>query len=436
MNLGIIAALTPDHWDVEILDENFEGFKFREADLVGLTALTSQVTRSYEIAEVYKKSKIKTVIGGIHASMVPEEALQFVDVVVKGEAENIWAQVISDFEHNSLKQIYQGTLQPFYQSPPPRIDLYHPGYALGNLQTTRGCPMECDFCSVHAFNGRKYRYRHVEDVVKEFTRIPQDRVYVVDDDFYGYGKRSARRAKEICRGIIDSGIKKEWYTFCSMNLSNDEEALGLMSEAGCRMILLGIESELTDQLETSKKTTNLRVGVVNYERVYEAFHRNGIAVLGSFIFGMDTDTPETIRNRTDYFINSGVDCIQPGMLTPLPGTVTYQNLLKEKRITHMDYPKDWEMYTFFNCVIKPQLMTPEEYTDLMHESWERMFDLKVIKRKYLNTLKATRNALAAGWALSTNLKYHNTVFEGQKEEYNYPKIYQELSSMAIQFENK
>jgi radical SAM superfamily enzyme YgiQ (UPF0313 family) len=114
MNLGIIAALTPDHWDVEILDENFEGFKFREADLVGLTALTSQVTRSYEIAEVYKKSKIKTVIGGIHASMVPEEALQFVDVVVKGEAENIWAQVISDFEHNSLKQIYQGTLQPFY----------------------------------------------------------------------------------------------------------------------------------------------------------------------------------------------------------------------------------------------------------------------------------------------------------------------------------
>jgi radical SAM superfamily enzyme YgiQ (UPF0313 family) len=276
----------------------------------------------------------------------------------------------------------------------------------------------------------------VEDVVKEFTRIPQDRVYVVDDDFYGYGKRSARRAKEICRGIIDSGIKKEWYTFCSMNLSNDEEALGLMSEAGCRMILLGIESELTDQLETSKKTTNLRVGVVNYERVYEAFHRNGIAVLGSFIFGMDTDTPETIRNRTDYFINSGVDCIQPGMLTPLPGTVTYQNLLKEKRITHMDYPKDWEMYTFFNCVIKPQLMTPEEYTDLMHESWERMFDLKVIKRKYLNTLKATRNALAAGWALSTNLNYHNTVFEGQKEEYNYPKIYQELSSMAIQFENK
>ena len=431
MNLGIIAALTPDHWEVEILDENLEDFEFRDADLVGLTALTSQVTRAYEIAGIYRKAKIPAVIGGIHATMMTEEALQYADVVVKGEAESIWGQVIMDFEKNNLKQIYQGTLQPMYKSPAPRIDLYHPGYALGSLQTTRGCPMKCDFCSVHIFNGRKYRYRPVEDVVEEFERIPQNRIYVIDDDFYGYGKKNAARAKEICRGFIKSGLKKEWYTFCAMNLADDPEAIDLMAEAGCRLILLGIESELTDQLIASEKITNLKVGVENYEKVYETFHKSGIAVLGSFIFGMDSDTPETIKNRTDYFINSGVDCIQPGMLTPLPGTKTYHNLLKENRILGNNYPKDWEKYTFFNCVIEPKNMTAEEFTSLMHEEWERMFDLKVLKRKYLNTLKATRNPFAAGWALSTNLKYHNTVFEGHKEDHDYPKIIRKLTSMSL-----
>ena len=433
MGLGILAALTPDHWDIEILDESFEEFTYRDADLVGFTALTSQATRAYELATIYRKKNIKTVMGGIHASMMTDEALQYIDTVIVGEGESIWNEVLVDFENDELKETYHGTLLSMYESPTPRIDLYHPGYGLGSLQTTRGCPMKCDFCSVHTFNGRKYRYRSVDAVVEEYKLIPQERLYVIDDDFYGYGKKHANRAKDICRGFINSGIKKEWYTFCSMNLANDEEALQLMAEAGCRMILLGIESELTDQLEASEKITNLKTGVENYEKVYDAFHNAGIAVLGSFIFGLDTDTRKTIRARTDYFINSGVDCIQPGMLTPLPGTITYKNLKKENRINDMNYPEAWNKYTFFNCVIDPINMTSNEFQELMNEEWRRMFDLKVIKRKYLNTLKATKNAFAAGWALSTNLKYHNTVFEGSKEDYNYSDIYRQLTSLSMEF---
>ncbi|MBW6460984.1 MAG: B12-binding domain-containing radical SAM protein [Bacteroidales bacterium] len=431
INLGIIAALTPGHWEVKIIDENFEGFEYYEADLVGFTALTSQITRAYEIADIYRKNNIPTILGGIHASMIPDEAMNYVDVVVKGEAESVWREVISDFERKSLKPLYIGELLPMVKSPFQRMDLYNESYSLGAIQTTRGCPMQCDFCSVHAINGRKYRHRDVEDVVKEFISIPQQKVYVVDDDFYGYSRASAQRAKDICKGIIASGVQKDWYTFTSMHIASDEEALRLMAQAGCCIILLGIESEVTDQLVSSNKKTNLRIGVDNYSSVYDAMHRQGLAVLGSFIFGLDTDTPESIERRTDYIINSGVDCVQAGILTPLPGTGTYYRLLAEGRITHTNYPKDWEQYTFFNTVIEPKHMTSTELSELMKRSWERMYDVDVLKRKYFKTLKATRSPKAAGWALFTNVNYRNTVFENEKENLSFKKIFKEVSGIDL-----
>lgn len=427
MNLGIIAALTPENWEVEILDENFDEFELKNPDLVGFTALTSQATRAYKLAEICREAGIPTVMGGIHASMLPDEALQYVDTVVKGEAESIWKHFIQDFEDKKVEKLYEGTLQPLYESPIPRLDLYSDKYALGTLQTTRGCPMKCDFCSVHIFNGRKYRYKSVEAVIEEYKKIPQDRLYIIDDDFYGYGKYHAERARQICQGIIDTGIKKEWYTFTSMALAKDPETLKLMADAGCCLVLLGIESELTDQLEASEKITNLKVGVENYEKVYDAFHEAGLSVLGSFIFGLDSDTPETIRGRTNYYLNSGVDCIQAGMLTPLPGTKTYFDMLEQGRIMKDDFPKDWERYTFFNNVIVPNNMTHEEFTEIMEESWEQIYGIKTLKKKYLQTLKSTRNLHVAGWALSTNVQYRNTVFEGRKEFINYRELMKELS---------
>lgn len=425
LNLGIVAALTPAHWDVEIWDENFKPFEYQEADLVGLTALTSQVSRAYEIAAMYRKNNVPTVLGGIHASMIPEESVKFVDVVVKGEAESVWGEVIRDFERKNLRNIYAGEFMELMKSPAPRIDLYDPGYALGSLQTTRGCPMKCDFCSVHAINGHKYRQRSPEAVVEEFLRIPQDRVYVVDDDFYGYSKKSAERAKEICRGIIRSGVKKDWYTFTSMHIASDEEVLKLMAESGCRVILLGIESEVTDQLMDSSKHTNLRIGVENYNKVFDTIRRNGIAVLGSFIFGLDSDTPETMANRTDFYINSSIDCIQAGILTPLPGTGTYYRMLAENRITHTNFPADWEKYTFFHCVYKPKNLSQAELIGLMKEQWERIYSKEVLKKKYLSTLKMTRSPVSAGWALFANMNYHNTIFENEKDQFPVERIYQD-----------
>lgn len=411
MGLAIIAALTPDNWDIELLDENFDRFTYKEADLVALTALTSQVTRAYELAQVYKNKNIPVVIGGIHVSAMPDEAKQFADSVVIGEAESVWEQLINDFENNKLKDVYKGELQPLVKSPQPRIDLYHPGYEFGSVQTTRGCPMSCDFCSVHKFNGSKYRPRSVVDIVDEFEKIPQDKVYFVDDNFIGYSKKSAQRVIDICNEIIKRGIKKNWFCAASMNIAEYDEVLKLASEAGCRMIFLGIESELIDQLEQSNKKTNIKIGIDNFSKVYDKLHKYGIAVLGAFIYGLESDTPETIKNRTNYLLNSDIDAMQATILTPLPGTPLYDRMKKEDRLIYTNYPEDWARYDFVEVVFKPKLMTSEQLTEVVNQSWKVLYDHKKLKRKFINALKSTRNPITAMWSYNSNLHYHDMVFE-------------------------
>ncbi|MDZ7743265.1 MAG: radical SAM protein [Bacteroidota bacterium] len=416
MSLGIIAALTPPNWEVEILDENFEKFEYKEADLVGFTALTSSVNRSYELAGIYRKNKVPTVIGGIHVSMLPDEALQYVDTVVKGEAENVWLQLIQDFEKGRIKRLYEARLLPMVESPKPRIDLYHPGYTFGSIQTTRGCPMDCEFCSVHTFNGTAYRPRPVEDVIEEYALIPKEKVYFVDDNLVGYSKRSAERIKEICRGIINSGVKKNWFCSASMNIAKDEELLELMAQAGCRMIFLGIESELIDQLQSVNKNMNLKIGVDNFANIYHSLHKHRIAVLGAFIFGLDSDTTESIRKRTDYMLGAGIDSIQTTILTPLPGTRLYKRFEEEKRLLYTNYPHDWERYSFSEIVYQPKMMEVEEFEEVVQESWERLYNKKSIGKRFIKTLKATNDPETASWAYGSNVQYHNLTFEGHDDE--------------------
>ncbi len=411
MSLAIIAALTPDNWEIELIDENFDKFEYRKADFVALTALTSQVTRAYEIAGVYKRNKIHTVIGGIHASVVSEESINYVDTVVIGEAESVWGKIIEDFENNSLKRIYKGTIEPMVSSPEPRIDLYDERYEFGSIQTTRGCPMSCDFCSVHTFNGKKYRARNVKAIVDEFEKIPQDKVYIVDDNFIGYSKASVNHVIEICKEIISRGIKKNWLCAASMNISEHDEVLKLASEAGCKMIFLGIESELIDQLETTNKFMNLKVGVDNFAHVYNKLHEYGIAVLGAFIYGLESDTPETIENRTRYIFNSEVDAIQTTILTPLPGTPLFDRLKKNERLIHNNYPEDWARYDFAEVVFNPGSMSANDLTISVKKAWEKLYDSKLLKKRFIKSLKLTKNPTSATWAYSSNLQYKKLIEE-------------------------
>jgi len=407
LGLGIVAALTPDDWEVEIIDENFDPFEYREADLVGFTALTSAVNRAYELASIYKKEGIHTVLGGIHASMLPDESLQYVDSVVIGEAESVWQDLVRDFENNKLKKKYKGELLSLENLQVPRRDLFHQGYLQANMQTTRGCPMNCDFCTVHQFNGSRYRQRPVAEVLDEMETISHHRIFFVDDNIIGYSKKSTERAKQLFRGIVERGINKDWVCQASLNFADDEELLSLAAQSGCRLVLIGVESEKASQLQETNKKLNLKMGTDSYQETFRKINGHGISVLGAFIFGLDTDSKEDLYNRADYILNSDIDAIQSTIVTPLPGTRLFDRLEKEGRLLYTNFPKDWERYYFMEPVHKPLLMSQQELKEDMDRIWERLYDAKLMQRKMLQTLKKTRNIKAAVWAYFANVERHN-----------------------------
>jgi radical SAM superfamily enzyme YgiQ (UPF0313 family) len=412
LSLGILAALTPDNWDIEIFDENFDTFnELIEADLVALTSFTSSAYRAYEIAAVYKKANIPVVMGGIHASMVPKEAIQYVDVVGVGEAESYWKNVISDFEKGRLKPFYYGERLPMDKMPFARHDLFHKSYTIDSIQTTRGCPFNCSFCSVTAFNGSSYRMRPVEDVLDEIEMVTTDRIFFIDDNLVGYSKKSKKHVKAILQGMIDRKVNKEWWTQCSLNVADDEEILDLFAKSGCRMIFIGIEAETVEGLRDTNKKLNTRMGFDKYTEAFNKIHKYGMSVLGSFIFGLDSDTVESLHNRKQYIINQPIDSYQTGILTPLPGTKMYREFEEQKRIIKNDYPKDWQYYSIEDVVMKPAQMDADTLKNTMKEVWLELYDKKTVYRKFMQTLNNTKNIKTSSWAITTNLVYRAMVGE-------------------------
>lgn len=427
LGLGIIAGLTPDEWDIKIIDENFEEFAFEEADLVGITALTSAAYRAYELATIYRNKGIKVILGGIHVSMMAEEAESYADSIVIGEAESVWQDLLFDLENDNLKKRYYGELKDLNSSVFPRRDLFNKGYSYANIQTTRGCPMSCDFCSVHTFNGSKYRERPIEDVLDEMENIDNELLFIIDDNLIGYTKKSADRAVRLFKGMIDRGIKKDWYCQASLNIADNEEVLHYAAKSGCRMILIGIESEKVDQLQETNKKMNLKIGIDHYEEAFQKIHKHGISVLGALVFGLDSDSKEDIVNRTRFAIDSGIDAMQATIVTPLPGTGLFKRLQNENRLLYTDFPKDWERYHFHEVSHIPIKMTPDELTEAMDQCWKTMWEEKTVYKKMLRTLKETKNAKAATWAFASNTERHNTAFGKGGSEWNIDKLLEGIS---------
>jgi len=411
LNLAIIAGLTPETWDVKILDENFDTFRFEEADLVGFTSFTSTCARAYELSSIFRKRNIKTVMGGIHASMLPDEALNYMDSVVVGEAESIWHKVIEDVENNSLQKIYKGELVELGGKPMPRHDLLSKEYSFSSIQTTRGCPMQCDFCSVSTFNGCQYRFRPIHEVLDELEHMPTKLVFFCDDNIIGYGKKGQERAIELFKGIVERGIKMEWAGQASLNFADNEEVLKWAALSGCRIVLVGIESEKAEQLKEAGKKLNLHMGVDAYAKVFKKIHRYGINVLGAFILGLDSDTKQSLYDRAEYILKSSVDAWQTTILTPLPGTGLYNRLKAENRIVYTDYPADWSRYDFSEPVIVPKNMSTQELALTIKDIWLKLYNRKTVRKQFRRSLWNLRSMKKAMWGYVSNYNYYCLTFE-------------------------
>lgn len=347
LGLLTVAGLTPRDWDITVFDENLgipDYAALPRPDLVGITAFTSQANRAYELAGSFRRLGVPVVMGGIHATMCQEEASQHVDAVVTGEAEHVWQQVLDDACRSALKRVYMGQRGNMTDIPAARHDLLSSGYVFGSIQTTRGCPLNCSFCSVSVFNGSRYRHRPIEDVVREFKMIREKLVLVVDDNLIGISKEHVLRAKDLFRAMIRADLGKRWIGQVTINMADDEELLELAAEAGCCGVLIGFESPTCEGLaEVGKKFNGC--GNRDFPDSVRRIQRHGILVVGSFIMGLDSDVPGIGRRIADTADRYGVDALNAIFLTPLPGTRLWKKMEAEDRIAAHTFPEDWKYYT-------------------------------------------------------------------------------------------
>ena len=347
LSLMVLAGLTPSEWEISIIDENLGLPDYRampRPDLVGITAFTSQAPRAYEVSNHFRRLGVPVIMGGIHATMCLDEVIQRVDSVVTGEAEGIWRQVLEDARHGCLKRRYDGGLAEINDVPFARHDLAAAGYACGAIQTTRGCPLNCSFCSVTAFNGARYRQRPIADVVQEFQLIREKRVLVVDDNLIGTRPEHITRAKDLFRAMARANLGKEWIAQASINFADDEELLALAAKAGCRGVFIGFETPSPEGLRELGKKFNLLKGR-DFRASVRRIQRHHILVVGSFIMGLDIDEPGIGKRIAKVARQYGVDNLNTLFLTPLPGTRLWDQMKSEDRIALDTFPEDWKYYT-------------------------------------------------------------------------------------------
>jgi radical SAM superfamily enzyme YgiQ (UPF0313 family) len=413
LSLMVLAGLTPPEWEISILDENLgvpDYPAMPRPDMVGITAFTSQANRAYEVAAYFRRLDVPVVMGGIHATMCVDEVIERVDTVVTGEAEGIWPQVLEDARHGILKRRYDGGLAEINDVPLARHDLLVTGYAFGAIQTTRGCPLNCSFCSVTAFNGAHYRQRPIPDVVREFQLVREKYVLVVDDNLIGTRPEHIARAKDLFRALAQANVQKEWIAQATINFADDEELLTLAAKAGCSGVFIGFESPAPEGLRELGKKFNL-LKDRDFRASVRRIQRHHILVAGSFIIGLDIDEPGIGKRIAKVASQYGVDNLNVLFLTPLPGTRLWDQMKSEGRIALDAFPEDWKYYTLTFPVARYKHLSLDGIIQEMISCNRSFYSLPGILRRVGRSFWQSRKAVIS---LVGNLSFRGNLHVGCK----------------------
>ena len=422
LSLLTIAGLTPPEWDVTIFDENLGAPDYEampRPDLVGITAFTSQACRAYDVAAHFRRLGVPVVMGGIHATMCLDEASERVDAVVTGEAESVWEQVLEDARGGAIRPRYDGGLADIAKVPPARHSLLDGRYAFGAIQTTRGCPLNCNFCSVSAFNGTHYRQRPIADVVHEFQTIREKRVLVVDDNLIGTRGDHIARAKDLFRAMIQADLRKEWIAQATINFADDEELLALAAKAGCCGVFIGFETLSPEGLrELGKKFNLLRDR--DFSASVRRIQRHRIQVVGSFILGLDVDAPGIGARIAEVAAQYGVDNLNVLFLTPLPGTRLWDTMKSDDRIALSRFPDDWPYYTLTFPVARYAQLLLDQSIDEMVRCNQRFYSVRnIMGRMWGNLWRRPFVTFVANVSYRSNLRLDCKAYADFRSEHRH-----------------
>jgi radical SAM superfamily enzyme YgiQ (UPF0313 family) len=392
LSLPTIAALTPSDWDIEILDARTTPVDFdRKVDIVGITAFTADIPNAYEIADGFRSKGMKVVMGGIHVSALPDEALEHADSVVVGEAEGVWKDLLSDLEKGELKQIYRADeLIEMSGMTVPRNDLLDRSLysSFNSLQATRGCPFKCEYCAVTAFFGNKYRTRPAAEVIDEIRGYDTRNFFFVDDNITG----KPGYAKELFQALIP--LNRVWGGQTTINIAKDDELLSLYAKSGGKYAFIGFETLSEVNLKKMNKSWNSPNG---FRDAVSKIHKAGINIIGSFILGLDEDDSSVFEKTFRFIMDNNIDAAQFHILTPFPGTELYNDIDRQGRITD----RDWSKYHTGEVIFSPVGMTAEELQRGYWWIYHKTYELKNILRR---SLRSPRNFV---YRVGANLSYRN-----------------------------
>ncbi|MFL6514008.1 MAG: radical SAM protein [Chthoniobacterales bacterium] len=394
LGLLTLAGMTPPSIEVqylEIRDVDRDELP-RDFDFVAISSLTATAKEAYALSARFRDIGTRVILGGLHVSLMPNEAIAHADSIVIGEGESVWPDVVADLERGVLQAVYDARMRPFdlATSPMPRFDLLEPDrYPRFTVQTQRGCPWRCEFCAASIRISPAFKVKPVSKVIAEIRRVKElwrdPFIEFADDNTFV----NRAHARSLMRALVGEGIR--WFSESDVSIATDDELLRMMREAGCVQVLIGFESATRSALQGIEQRSNWKAKQLDfYRRAVENIQRRGITVNGCFVVGLDGSGPDAFESVYDFVKDSGLYDVQITYMTPFPGTPLYERLRQAGRIPDA---QAWERCTLFDINFQPDTMTAAELEQGFKQLGKRLYEEAFVEerhRRFFSTFRAAR----------------------------------------------